>query len=308
MMFYSYLREPSLEETGYKQGYKAGSLSYLVDGDIILTDKQTHYDGQIDAAHKNEPGRDHNATFVHDQDLDFDGRKGISEFYAQGFFPSNRAVSAGKKIRYDDLDGYMLGPSTMSPKINVHASVGMGPAKETHKSNDYDFRYNAKVWDGTIDISDATSWTNKTGSRRVDWVQEASIKGKILNISNDLWVDSLFFPGGGAYEWLPCGICAGGAGVETFNGWPSEGTKYAVLTPPEKLPNLIREANCSPMTGCTIKSKGSLPVGTIGLESASVPQSIQSIPATGNIRNPRVTYVTRDINKPLAVGLMSKGG
>ncbi len=308
MIFYSYLRESSLEETGYKQGYKAGSLSYLVDGNIYFIDSQRHYDGQKDYAHK-EPGDDLNATFTDDQNIIFDGRKGISEFYAQGFFPSNRAVSAGNKIRYDDLTGYILGPSAMSPKIRVNASVGMGPATRTGKvHNDYDFRYNARVWDGRIDARDETGWTNKTGSRSVDWEQDVSLRGKILDISNNLSAESLFYPGGIGKDWLPCWICAGQTQLETYKGWPSEETKNAVLTPPEVLPNLLRESNCSPITGCAIRSKASLPLGTIGFEAASLAQSNQLIPARDNIHNPCVTKVTRDINKPISIGLMSRGG
>ena len=158
--------------------------------------------------------------------MDFDGTKGISEFYAKGFFPSNRALSAWKKIRYDDLshnfskrheviylssvdrtrsnnipsvcynqdamkadllnranysceqtvpedrngDGhYNLGPGYSSSKILVNAEVGIGPNNQRNTGNEYDFKYRATVTDGVIEIRDATGWTNRTGSLRIDW-------------------------------------------------------------------------------------------------------------------------------------------
>lgn len=109
MTHYSYLKEPKVEESGFKSGYKMGSLSYLEDGIITLNDSIIYYDGQIDSEHG--PGDNLNSSVYQKQDVNFSGSKGISEFYAKGFFPSNRAISAWKKIRYDNLS-YNFSKST----------------------------------------------------------------------------------------------------------------------------------------------------------------------------------------------------
>jgi uncharacterized repeat protein (TIGR01451 family) len=281
MMFYSYLKEPRVEESGYERGYKAGSLNYLVDGNINFKDDLTYYDGKVDAAHRNETWIDRNATLRHTQSVEFDGRKGISEFYAKGFFPSNRAVSAWKKIRYDELGGYLLGPSAMSSKINVKADVGMGPAKVTGMQSDYDFTYHADVEDGALEIWDATGWTNETGARRVDWEQTAFMKGRILNVTNNLQVEDLFFPGGGAgIDWLPCVVSTI---APSYNNWPSAAT-YAVLTPAQKLPYLSRNYNCNATSGCNTSSKGSIGIGIISAEIDLMPDINSPFEITGNGR------------------------
>jgi uncharacterized repeat protein (TIGR01451 family) len=321
MMFYSYLKEPRLEESGYKQGYKTGSLNYLVEGDIDFTDNLIYYDGTIDAAHRNETGVDRNATLRHDQTVKFEGKKGISEFYATGFFPSNRAVSAWKKIRYDELDNYLLGPSGMSSKISVVAIAGMGPAKRSGMRSDYDFTYHAKVEDGVMEIRDATGWTNQTGARRTDWEQTAFMKGRALDVRNDLQVENLFYPGAGlGIDWIPCVVSTYAPRTE---GWPSLAA-YAVLTPQQKLPYLSRTDNCDASSGCKETSKGSIGIGIIGSEMALVPNSISPFEVSAknrvltnnsstssgsdkasNItktRSPIVTYATRTADSPINIG------
>lgn len=280
MTFYSYFKEPQLEESSYTRGYKAGSINYLVNGKIYFKDEFEYYDGQEDGKHPNKPGVSHNSTFMHKQDVNFTGEKGISEFYAKGFYPNNRAVSAWKKIRYDDLSyvkssgvlhlsgtsriegrgrspsfagSYNLGEDRKSSHILVEADVGMGLHNPGYQ--DYEFKYKANVTDGIIEIWDATGWTNRTGSGRIDWEQTALIKGDNINITNNLTAPDMSYPGADEdRDWLSC--CIGGGEVlkkelknETLD-WPNEGT-YMTLQPSQVKPSLSRETECiiDPITG-----------------------------------------------------------
>jgi len=95
---YSYLKEPGLQESGYTRGLKTGSFNYLKDGEIELKETIEHtYDGGSPEG---------NSSLTHKLNLNFTGERGISEFYAKGFFKNNRAISAWKKIRYENLTGY----------------------------------------------------------------------------------------------------------------------------------------------------------------------------------------------------------
>lgn len=257
MTHYSYLREPTLQENGYTKGYKAGSFNYLENGSINFTDFIEIYDGQKKAGYV--PGDDLNSSVYHKQVVGFEGDKGISEFYGKGFFPSNRAISAWKKIRYDDIS-YEMDESTgivnlsgsnpslreryNSPVIDVDATVRMGPAKGG-EANDYNFKYNATVENGVIEIKDATGWTNRTGARRTDWEQDALMKGNVT-VKNDLRAKDLFFPAaGGEEDWLPC--CLGGDRPKIEiqgSGWPNSGT-YSTLSPAIELPSKKRIENCT---------------------------------------------------------------
>lgn len=239
MTHYSYLKEPVLERSGYTIGYKTGSLSYLENGKINFSDEIIYYDGQRDADH-DEIGDDLNTTVEHNQYVYFDGEKGISEFYAKGFYPNNRAISAWKKIRYDDLSynfsrstgkvgkmylgGYSWvrgsglsesgdrvngsynlykdGKSYYSNRIVVTANVTMGPVEDA--DGEYDFNYVADVTNGVVEIKDATGWTNETRARRIDWERDALMLGDV-NVTNRLRSRGLFFPAAGdEVDWLPC--------------------------------------------------------------------------------------------------------
>jgi len=177
----------------------------------------------------------------HIQYVNFSGIKGISEFYAQGFFPSNRALSAGKKIRFENLTSIQYKPGDEpapedtylrnydASQIIVNADVGMGPTDKTVSDFDYDFKYNADVENGVIEIRDSTGWTNETGARRVDWDQDAIMRGN-FNVTNDLYSEGLFFPGAGLNDdWLPC--CFDGTHPPIQNR-----DKSTVLKPDKLLP------------------------------------------------------------------------
>lgn len=260
MMHYTYLKEPYLQESGYALGYKAGSFSYFNNGSVNYSDSMEYNDGL-------KPS-DGNSSVKYTQSLSFKGDKGISEFYGKGFYPSNRALSAWKKIRYDDLSyersfgvvhlsgasriaggrgpsllrgSYGLGDSYSSREIDVNASVEMGPAKK----KGYEFKYNATVVDGVLEIRDASGWTNRTGFLRVDWERDAVMRGN-FTVVNDLIGENLFFPAADAdRDWLSC--CIGGdySRIEhTDDDWPNRGT-YSTLAPLQKLPSKDRTQNCT---------------------------------------------------------------
>lgn len=292
-MHYSYFKEPGLDESGYSRGYKTGSMNYLVNGEIEFADSFGYYDGQKDGSH--EDGG--NSSVYHYQIVNFTGEKGISEFYAKGFYPNNRAVSAWKKIRYDDLNyvmysgvlhlsgasriqgvgrspsyagSYGLGESRKSNYINVSAYADMGGTdtflrpgivtklygdKSYGSPDDYEFDYNASIKDGIIEIWDATAWTNRTGSRRIDWEENSLIKGDNISIINDLIAKNMSYPGADlGQDWLSC--CIGGGEDlkndlakelaeygDSDNGWPNEGT-YMTLKPAQKTPDIKRDREC----------------------------------------------------------------
>jgi hypothetical protein len=198
----SHLKEPRLQESGFTLGYQAGSFNYLRNGKIEFKDIIEYDDG-----HNEYNG---NSSVYHNMTVFFKGEKGISEFYANGFYPNNRAISAKKKIRYEDLSynftdcgiggSYNLGESYKSNMILVNAKAMMGLARKSDIG--YYFAYNATVENGVLETWDTMGWTNKTGARRIDWEQRALMKGNIT-VENNLIASDLFNLAG-AQNWLPC--------------------------------------------------------------------------------------------------------
>lgn len=268
MMHYTYLKEPRLAESGYTLGYKAGSLNYLEEGSINFNDTFSYNDGQNVSS-----GR---SSLDHEQNVDFNGKKGISEFYAKGFYPSNRAISAWKKIRYDDLsynfslytaksyDVISLG-GINKPRYTIQylktdekiynsdriegeynlgnsyksSNIAMHAKVVTGEPKDFAFKYNAEVENGVVETWDATGWTNETGARRIDWEQTALMRGNI-NVTNNLESYGLFVPGAGeSSDWIPC--CFSGSCPPIDNVTNTE--KAGVLAPSKILPS--RELNQS---------------------------------------------------------------
>jgi uncharacterized repeat protein (TIGR01451 family) len=247
MSHYSYFKEPIVEESGYTRGLKAGSMSYLKDGEIDFKDNIWYYDGKIDAGHPKEIGVDHNSSYYENQSVDFTGQVGISEIYATGFFVSNRAVSAWKKVRYD----YATSPKitkfshdNASPTIiKATTEVGMGNRDFTGMAGDYDFDYRADVTNGLLEMRDSTGWTNKSASRRIDWEQAVLIKGN-AKVVNHLIAYNLTFPGAGAFpDWLPCCFASTIPPLEGLDsGWPNSGT-FGTLKPDKILPSCTKECS-----------------------------------------------------------------
>jgi len=198
----SRLKESELEVNGCALGYKTGSFNYLQKGKIEFEDLIEYHEGHN--------GSKSDSMVFHNMTVFFEGERGISEFYAGGFFPNNRAICSKKSIRFEEFsrgcsqnsndDYYILAKNYSSKQIHVNAEVAMG---STRKRNiDYDFAYNATVMNGVIETWDIMGWTNKTGSRRIDWEQSALIKGNIT-LENNLVVANLFNIHDGQ-NWLPC--------------------------------------------------------------------------------------------------------
>jgi uncharacterized repeat protein (TIGR01451 family) len=232
--FYSYLREPQLEATGYSRGFKTGTFNYFKGGTVILSDKIRYYDGTIDDDHPKDSWN-HNSSVKHSLTVDFESLngKGISEFYAKGFYTNNRAVAAWKKIWYGNSSYYP------SRAIQVQANATMDLQGE------YLLKYHATAEKALFVFSDSSGWSNRTGARRIDWEQGGLIKGKQIDVTNDLRAGGLFVARGGGDDWLPCCMLSGTIPpVEPIEGngseWPSAGV-YATLLPEQLLPT----TNCT---------------------------------------------------------------
>lgn len=225
--YYTYLKEPKLQDSGYTRGMKTGSFNYFYNGDVALRDTMEYYDGLVDAKHPS--GGDHNSTIDHRLDVDFVGEKGISTYYSQGFFPNNRAVSAGKKIYYIDYSNksWNLGGIYKSDKISVRGYTKMG----ANLPNAFAFWYNGQVENGVMEVSDATGWSNKTGARRIDWEQDALMKGSFLNVTNNLIVERGLYLTKSPEDWLPCCFDSLRPPVEPKGGvWPSSSVKSVLAS------------------------------------------------------------------------------
>jgi len=340
MTSYSYVKEPSLQESGYTRGLKTGSFNYLAEGKINFNENITYSCGNGSA--------EGNSSVKHELDLEFNGTKGISEFYGKGFFKNNRAISAWKKIRYDDLtynfskstgkeyniinlssvyrrksdvssfayseegnpnnrdDGsYKLGRSYNSTEIKVDAIVTMDTTPR-RRGGPYAFTYNASVKDGIIEAKDATGWTNKTGSRRIDMESDLLLRGNI-SIVNVLKDTSVLIPAAGSKgDWLPC--CFDGTHPEIevqSSGWPNEGT-YATLKPDKELPDGCNETNNTECKGyeCVFTYQEGQVATNILTDDEPEPEEQEPIEAltfaehmyqvTGNntVGGKNVTYVT----------------
>jgi len=191
MMHESHLKESRLEDNGYTLGYLAGSFNYLQKGKIEFEDMIGYQVGH------NESKSD--LLVFHNMNVFFEGEKGISEFYAKGFFPNSRAIYSKNAIRFEEFSrnfsqnldtnffNYNINYSTNKIHVDANALMGL-----TRKRNiGYDFAYNATVANGVVETKNIMGWTNKTGARRIDWEQAALMKGNIT-VDNRLLVSNLF--------------------------------------------------------------------------------------------------------------------
>jgi hypothetical protein len=195
----SRLKEFEIEANGCALGYKAGSFDYLQKGKIEFEDLIEYHEDYNEA--KSDSIVFHNMTVF------FDGEKGISEFYAGGFFPNNRLISSNNAIRFEYSRKSILHNSNnnlrnnySSRKIRLKAEVVMSQARK--RDVGYDFSYNATVVNGIIETSDILGWTNITRSRRIDWEQTALMRGNITLVNNLLANDLSNIACG--RDWLSC--------------------------------------------------------------------------------------------------------
>jgi len=195
---YSYLHEPRIEESSFESGLKSGSFNYLEDGSVDLKETISYYYGN--------GTNTSNSTVKHNLNVEFDGKRGISEFFGRGFFKNNRFISAWKKIRYDESQlmktNGIKWENRSSNYINVEAEARM---KTIENGTSFKFKYHADVEDGVIETRDDAGWTNRTGPRKYDWESESKSSGDLLNVTNDLSDTEPFEVAAGPLgDWLPC--------------------------------------------------------------------------------------------------------
>jgi hypothetical protein len=235
---------------------RTGSINYLENGKIYKFDEKYNYNygnGTPKA----------NSSLSHTMNVDFEGDKGISEFYGQGFFKNNRALSAWKKIRYElvrnpvvDPQGKVILSNRTANKIQVDAALEM----DMTPGASYDMKYGARVWDGVIETRDSSGFTNKSTAKRIDWEHSTLSRGDYLDIHNNLSDFQLYYTLAPPDEWLPC--CFDGTHPLSDN---LEGTKVNALSPPMILPQkdgaCTRDCkkrcieNCSPVDNADKKKK-----------------------------------------------------
>jgi hypothetical protein len=247
--FYSYLKQSDLKESGYARGLETGSLNYFKGNSATIDDTQVYYDGTVDYLHAKD-SLNHNSTVNHILKVDYTGEKGLSLFYAKGFYTDNRAAAASKKIWYGNTSYY---PTN---HIEVDGSVWLD------MGGTYDMVYRAKAVNSYFVFNDVSGKSNKTGSRRIDFEQEGLIKG-IIDVINDFSVQNAFIPREGPiYDWIPC-FCFTGTlpKIEPSEGeysvWPSNEIKANLNDPP--LPASILDntackyGNASPQAGLIVE-------------------------------------------------------
>lgn len=265
---YSYTKEPRLQETGYETGLKSGSFNYLENGDMKIEENIDYFYGNGTNIS--------NSSVDHRLDVNFTGDRGISEFFGRGFFGNNRWASAWKKIRYEEsptmkVNGWPM-VARPSNSIDVHASVFMDT---TANRSGYDFNYNAKIKNGVIETKDATGWSNRTGSRKIDWEHETRTSGDELDITNklfDSWgLKTRLGPEG---DWLPCCYAGTIPAIDQLNTkWPSDvmiatlqaNTKYpnATLTSKQIIPTQLASVALATTGFGNIYAKKALRIGKI---------------------------------------------
>ncbi|MCX6677354.1 MAG: hypothetical protein NTU95_05350 [Methanothrix sp.] len=223
---YSYLKEPTLDYSGYTRGMKTGSMNYLENGTISQFNEKYRY------TYGNATPKA-NSSLTHTMDIKFDGVKGISEFFGQGFFKNNRALSAWKKIRYDivrypvkDPQGKLILSTRTARNISVTAALTMDMTPGAF----YDMDYTAKALDAVIETRDQTRYTNVSKAAGIDWEHETLSRGDVLNITNKLFDSQLYYTLAGPGDWLPC--CMSGTLPPVENEYSP-----AMLYPQKIMPN-----------------------------------------------------------------------
>jgi hypothetical protein len=280
---YSYLREPRIEETGYTRGLKSGSFNYLENGSIDLQENIKYdYGNGTNIT---------NSSVDHELTVYFRGERGISEFFAKGFFGNNRWISAWKKIRYEESPNMRIDGKAMQDRPSNSIDVTAQATMDTNNRMNYQFNYDAKVKNGVIEAKDSTGWTNRTGTRRYDWVYESLTSGKELAITNNLFESERIVPAAGPTgDWLPC-FCSGTMpAIEQLDeGWPSYTTKTVLeanrILPSAQMspinatftrfyPNRISISSIAYRSAVAGKR---VMIGNIGLMDKNVPLSAQRL-------------------------------
>lgn len=195
---YSYLKEPRLSENGYERGLKSGSFNYLENGKINIEENINYFYGN--GTNKT------NSSIEHSLNVNFKGDKGISEFFGRGFFKNNRWASAWKKIRYEISPNVEINGRPMVDRPSSYINVVAATRMNTAKNISYEFEYKADIENGVIQTDDASGWSNRTGSRKIDWEHETRTEGEKINITNNLYDTeaNIETAAGPDDDWLPC--------------------------------------------------------------------------------------------------------
>lgn len=284
--FYSYLKSPGLDESSYTSGLRTGTLNYYKGHKAVLTDTLTYQDG-INPVSSLEA---HNASVSHKLKVAFSGdnntSKGVSQFYAQGFYNDNHVVSASKKFWYNSQINYPT--NIINADATANMDIGLGS---------YDLKYDASAKNAYFVFNDVTGYSNKTGARRTNWEQEGLLKGEQITLKNYLKATSPYKPrAGGDDDWLPCTCLSGSMPLiePKYGVWPSSGV-YTVLQP---IDLMLQRPDCSKgVCGREVKNwrgAGSL----LYLDTPSDMEALQT--STTPLVQVESSWVPNDANKAIA--------
>jgi hypothetical protein len=186
------------EERGNSPGYLVSSFNYLEKGRIKFMDTINYYEG------RNDNSRD--KLIFYNNTVVFNGKKGTSRLFAEGFFPNNVDVSSVRAIRFEEFSGNFSqgygSPWTNFSSKQIHANAKIEIGQSSERFNAYNFTYNSTITNGVVNTRDAMKLIKGEGSKSSDWEQTALIRGNI-SLENDILVSDLFNICG-IQNWLRC--------------------------------------------------------------------------------------------------------
>ncbi len=177
----SYLKGTREEGNEQALGYQVGSINYLQEGKIKFMDLIGYYK------------EDNNSKKVfRNMDVFFEGEKGISNFYSEGFLSDSMTISSKNSIGFQDFvenksinpnrKFYVLKNNYTFNQIHINADVKIGHDKKN--DIDFNFAYNASIFKGVAEISNILRWAKRPGANGIDWEQSALMKGNISAKNN----------------------------------------------------------------------------------------------------------------------------
>ena len=177
----SYLKGTREEGNEQALGYQVGSINYLQEGKIKFMDLIGYYK------------EDNNSKKVfRNMDVFFEGEKGISNFYSEGFLSDSMTISSKNSIGFQDFvenkpinpnrKYYVLKNNYTFNQIHINADVKIGHDKKNDIG--FNFAYNASIFKGVAEISNILRWAKRPGANGIDWEQSALMKGNISAKNN----------------------------------------------------------------------------------------------------------------------------
>jgi len=198
MTYDNRFEDPGFEDREYAPGYLVSSFNYLEKGRIEFMDTINYFEGRNDDLS--------DSLVLHNTTVIFNGKKGVSRFFAEGIFPNNIDMSSMRAIRFEEFDRNFsqsygnLWKNYSSKQIHANAKVEIGQSSE--RFNGYDFAYNATIINGVVETRDTMRWINGEGAKRSDWEQTALMRGNI-SLENNMLVSDLYNICG-RQNWLLC--------------------------------------------------------------------------------------------------------